>query len=208
MLKTILARFSKQALDQIYSEDSRTSDLSDNLRDVLQTEANDIAPLSYRNAHVKDYIHQLKFKRSRSAAKILASHIADIVIAEVADFRLFSQAPVVIAPIPLTFSRRLKRGYNQSSWLIDAITVNNKIVLRDNNLLRRLQRTTQSHTKSRTERLQNSKGSITVRKNTYPKDSLLIIIDDVTTTGGTFAAAKSALRECGFTNIVCIAAAH
>ena len=59
----------------------------------------------------------------------------------------------------------------------------------------------------RHNRLKNLKNSMTVSDPAKVKGRVCIVVDDVTTTGASFAEAKRALREAGAAEVCCIALA-
>ena len=66
----------------------------------------------------------------------------------------------------------------------------------------------QTHTATKKERMENLKDSMKVLAPAVVSGQFIILIDDVTTTGSTFAEAKRALKAAGTKKILCIAVAH
>ena len=60
----------------------------------------------------------------------------------------------------------------------------------------------------RAERLKNVANSFAVHKDVRLRGRDMIVLDDVTTTGATFAEARRALRAVGARHIMCVALAH
>ncbi|MDG1802956.1 MAG: ComF family protein [Paracoccaceae bacterium] len=105
------------------------------------------------------------------------------------------QPDTIIAPIPLHWSRMLKRRYNQSALLALGLRPYvNAIVLPD--LLRRTKPTTSLEGLSRDERFDLLRGAITIKPK-YADEiqgKRVLIVDDVMTTGATLTAATEALQ--------------
>ena len=66
----------------------------------------------------------------------------------------------------------------------------------------------QTKTSSRVERLKNLTNSMRVLNPSSVLGECVIVVDDVTTTGSTFAEASRALRSAGAKKILCYAVAH
>ena len=105
---------------------------------------------------------------------------------------------IVVAPIPLHWSRLFSRFYNQSALLSDIIA-NTIFAAHIPDLLLRKRRTEKQDGKSREERFSNLQDAIDVhpRHLARVKGAAVLVIDDVMTTGATFAAATSALKRAG-----------
>lgn len=104
----------------------------------------------------------------------------------------------VLVPVPLHFLRLLKRRYNQSALLANALAnQTEKPALL--HTLRRSRRTAQQAGLSRKARLENVTGAFHVPKNKYRdiEGKTILLIDDVFTTGATITACTQALLTAG-----------
>jgi len=109
----------------------------------------------------------------------------------------------VITNIPLHKSKMRQRGFDQTKEL--AINLANISGLPYRTLLVRQRRTLQQAKLNRVERLKNMQGAFTtLPAATAPKESTVILIDDVATTGATINAAASALQNIGYKKIIAI----
>ena len=121
-----------------------------------------------------------------------------------------------MVPIPLHYSRLLTRGFNQSELLAielkeslkysDCLEFQKYKNLKVINLLSRKMRTKVQMTLAQEERLKNMQGVFAVRqrmvkKYNISKDSKILLIDDVLTTGATLKFATDALNAAGFKNV-------
>ena len=104
------------------------------------------------------------------------------------------------------------RGWNQTEILSEEIKK-----LDTENLLEYLsnilEKTTHTASQARThatkrERRENLAGSMSVLNPETIKNRNIILLDDVTTSGSTFAEAKRALKLAGVKKILCVAVAH
>ena len=78
----------------------------------------------------------------------------------------------------------------------------------DPTLLQRVINTETQQGKERHERLKNVKNSMLVAHPAQIRGRVCIVVDDVSTTGATFAEARRALREAGASEVRCIALAQ
>lgn len=106
----------------------------------------------------------------------------------------FSDVDVVV-PVPLHWTRRYKRGYNQAEVIASALCPCLKgAVLRTDILVRA--RITRTQTKAGREgRAENVKNAFSVRRRSAggERPHHILIVDDVFTTGSTVAACQAAL---------------
>ena len=103
----------------------------------------------------------------------------------------------MIIPVPLHWSRRWKRGYNQAEEIASGVAAEAGVPLRTD-ILYRCRRTT-TQTKLDIEgKARNVAGAFALRKGSIPSDTMprhILLIDDVFTTGSTLHACFVALRE-------------
>lgn len=150
--------------------------------------------LDYKTAATQDLIKALKYDRAGTAAKLLASALEEYLREETASIKLFSTKPVILIPVPLHPSRMRERGFNQIEKVLLHLPLefrNRTIAHIDTSSLVRTRPTPQQTRLSRTERLRNVAGAFALA--TDPGEAHVILIDDVTTTGATLAAAAEPL---------------
>lgn len=112
------------------------------------------------------------------------------------DYRLPIEYLDFIIPVPLHKSRIREREFNQAQVLSDRVAKEfNKKVLPDVLLRSRPTRTQTELTFE--ERRKNVERSFTVRDAELIKDTNLLLIDDVLTTGATSSEAARALKDSG-----------
>lgn len=104
----------------------------------------------------------------------------------------------LIAPVPLHWTRRIKRRGNQSAhlarWLAGAAGRGGSYAPR---LLRRIRRTPSQDGKSREERHANLRGALTLAPDASINGRQVLLVDDVLTTGATLNAATSLCLKAG-----------
>lgn len=104
---------------------------------------------------------------------------------------LASEAPEFdsIVPVPIHWSRRTERGFNQAELLCEGIS--ERV---DLNLLKRIRPTPQQARRKGTERVTSLRGSFRAKPCVGKR---VLIVDDIVTSGGTLEACAEALREAG-----------
>lgn len=105
----------------------------------------------------------------------------------------------LIVPLPLHWTRQMKRGFNQSALLGEFIAGQSGIEYCD--LLKRSHQTRQQAKLSREERRKNLKGAFSL-KESYKgseicKNRAILLVDDVITTGATLTEASEILLNAG-----------
>ena len=96
-----------------------------------------------------------------------------------------------VVPVPIHWSRRCKRGFNQSDMLCEAFPAAQVAA----DMLARVKRTRPQVGLTREQRLTNLKGAF--KANPLTKSARILLVDDVTTSGGTATACAEALKAQG-----------
>ncbi len=138
----------------------------------------------------------------------------------------------VIIPIPITKRRKNERGYNQCELLVNEIErldIDKKFII-CKDLLGRVHHLSRQTLKNREDRLESAKGIFTVNEETRKRimnednqigneleiinsennidNTIIIVIDDVITTGSTMKEAMETLQNAGFKNVFGLSLAH
>jgi ComF family protein len=158
---------------------------------------------NYTDPEVKALITENKYHHNSAASK----HLAQLLVSWLATQTL----PIVLIPIPLSKEREQERGYNQVTAVLRKIDSNKQLSL-DEASLQRTRHTTPQTSLQRTERLKNINGAFACNKekiNSY-KNCLLVLVDDVATTGATLAGARAVLAPHlhPTSKLICLALAH
>ncbi len=127
-------------------------------------------------------IHALKYHSDTDMAVILGQKAADYYRNLHPNFQ-----PEVIIPVPLHFSKKLKRGYNQSTFIANGMSAIWSAIVDEDIVIRKIQTSSQTK-KSRTQRVQNMQNVFEVKKQDIIKSKHILIVDDVITTGATIGA--------------------
>lgn len=104
-----------------------------------------------------------------------------------------------LVPVPLSFRKQKKRGFNQAQILAEEISKILNIPI-ENNLILRNNKTTPQKKMSREQRQNNMKKAFHIAKNDVKLKSV-ILVDDIYTTGNTLDAISIVLKDAGVENI-------
>jgi ComF family protein len=150
---------------------------------------------NYRNKDVKVLVWALKYKAHPQILNRLAGILYEEIIA-VAEERLEFEGKtnISLVPIPMSKQRLREKGFNQTELLCEEINKISRGHITVLNILEKIQNTIHQTSLHRKERLQNMKNAMKLKAGAQiPPDSLIIIIDDVYTTGATILEARRAL---------------
>jgi ComF family protein len=153
------------------------------------------APLAYEGP-ARALVAALKFRGALPVADLMAAQIVASAPAE-----LFAAATLV--PVPLHAARRRDRGFDQATRIAQALARRSGLPL--SRCLRRDGSATRQLGAGRRARLAAGRLTITARS---PVPARAVLVDDVHTTGATFAACAAALRDAGCEHVVAVAYAR
>ncbi len=173
----------------------------------------------YKDKFIREMIWLLKYRENAHALNLFAALLGESIIAECEEILPFCANPrIILVPIPSTNKRVNERGYNHTLLLSekmvevygrDFFEIAPDILIFGKEIKR------QTSCKNKKEREENMKGAFTISKNktnTNFSGRLVVIIDDVSTTGATFKDAVRALKTLGAANnpkqIKCFALSH
>ncbi len=139
---------------------------------------------------VSKAIYRFKYKNKRNYGRIFAKEMAKKYSVQIKQWGVQE-----IIPVPIHRKRRKKRGYNQSEILADElgkwvdIPVNKKAVLRIRN-------TTPQKKLTSVQRAENLKNAFEISPD-YNPCGIILIVDDIYTTGSTIHRIAQILKENG-----------
>lgn len=172
-----------------------------------------IFPLyDYRHPVIKKSVWLLKYKNKKGLARIFAQAMYGRMLEELADLALLENfREPLIMPIPLSRKRLKERGFNQAELICQElikIDANKNFKLEKNILFRIKDGVHQARIENRKDRLKNIIGSFDTVNEEKIKGKNIILIDDVTTTGGTLAEARKVLKNAGAKKVIAFTIAH
>lgn len=176
------------------------------------TEEKIMALYDYRDPLIKKAIWKLKYYHSPYLGRKLGELLYLSFLEEIQLLKMFSEGhPIYIIPVPISNNKRKVRGYNQSEIIargfcnfadINLFTIKKDIVYKKANTI------PQARIENRNKRLKNIKGAFEIKNMEQIMGKTIIIIDDVTTTGGTLGEMIKILKKSGAKKVVGFAVAH
>lgn len=170
---------------------------------------------SYRHPAMKKALWALKYRNNRTLAEIFGASIYEYLLEHAYELTAFSSAEPnvkpVIVPIPISKKRLRERGFNQSEKIIEALKMldeSGSFVFDSTILYKTKETPPQASIKERTARLENTRGCFAVRNHEKIKNKVVIVVDDITTTGATLREAIAALENAGAAKAIGVAIAH
>lgn len=205
----------KKILDLIFPQTDLEEEIHNlssdqlSLKLSLKERGSVVSLFTYSDPLIRAMIWRLKYKRDTHVARLFAHNLSDYLMEELSDGMIFSEGiRCVIIPLPLSKKRERERGYNQITLITDALQTCGEYTV-STDILKRIRHTPpQTSLRKKEDRASNISGVFEVRNNVDLKDTHIILIDDVLTTGSTLMEAQQTLKENGVYNVSCIALTH
>ena len=147
---------------------------------------------------LRKLIHLFKFEKVHTLAGPLAKFMARALPRE--------ERFDVIVPMPLHWTRRWQRGFNQSELLGREIGRRWNVPVK--NAVRRAKATHPQAGLTNAKRRANVRGAFAPRRGAQLKGARVLLVDDVMTTGATSAACARALKRAGAAHVALLAVAR
>jgi ComF family protein len=174
------------------------------LEDLLNLQTEDGLP--YHDSAVRALVWELKYYANAHASSLAGELLAEELLAVASE----EIGTPLLVPIPMHPTRRKERGHNQTEVLCEAalraLGKNSGVFDYVPNALIRITNTSPQQGLARHKRLKNLTGSMTASE--IVKGRVCVVVDDVSTTGATFAEAKRALKKAGARSVHTIALAR
>ncbi len=155
------------------------------------------SPFSYQGA-VQKALLNLKFHHIATNAKVLARYLVYMAMAYGLQYDL-------VTFVPMTEKAQKVRGYNQAELLAkyfcDILDVSDKFVC----ALCKMKDTERQESLGKRERKENLVGAFSAQG--FVKGKVVLLIDDIKTTGATLNECAKALKKKGATKVICITVA-
>jgi competence protein ComFC len=148
----------------------------------------DFLALGFYSGSLEKAVRAFKFHGTTRLANLFASELARAV--KKSGWKVDG-----VCPVPLHWTRRLERGYNQSALIARPLA--NELSFSYTPLLQRVKRTKQQATLGRLERVSNVEDAFIGKKC----QGNVLLIDDVVTSGATTRACVEALLKAGASKV-------
>lgn len=158
------------------------------------------APFSYHAPAASAAIHRLKFSGHPENSRPLARYMAAALLR-----RWPGQTFDLVLEVPMTQAAVRRRGYNQSALLARELARLLHLP-RVEKVLRKTRSNQVQHTLSRQQRWKNVQGVYSVVDEPKIRGKIVVLVDDIVTTGATMEACAQALRQAGAAQVYGVAA--
>lgn len=160
---------------------------------------NSISVFSY-NDSIRSLIHELKYNNRPEIGYVLGAEMGKRLKGYIETDK------AVLLPVPLHKNRRRKRGYNQSEKICEGFSFESSIPMHTDIIYRKKNNISQTRLNAAL-RHENVKDIFEFRESEIDKDTLIILIDDIITTGATAKEASGVLKRNGFSNFFALSVA-
>lgn len=164
------------------------------------------ASQSYEHPLIQKLIISFKYQNIRSLSQLFGQLIIKGLEPEIKNFT--NTKNLVLIPLPLAKKRLKERGYNQSELIAKEISSYFKIKLVVDALFRIKYQIPQVKVKNYQARKENIIGAFKVEKPELIKNKIVLLVDDVYTTGATLNEAAKALKKSGAKKVLGIVIAR
>ncbi len=137
---------------------------------------------------LREAIHRLKYQHDIGLAEALANHLIYL-------YHSTGWEVDLIAPIPLSYSRQLERGYNQSALLARPLAQITHVGYQPKTVARIRNTPSQVGLKAR-ERVENVREAF-LSESAIVAGKRILLVDDVATTGATISECARAVLKAG-----------
>jgi ComF family protein len=162
----------------------------------------DVYFLQVFNEYIRQLIHMLKYQGKTMPGRLLGEALGRRLVAQLGQTDNW-----IVVPVPLHQARKRERGYNQSAIIARAIGQVSGFQVCENGL-KRLRHTPSQTRLDRQARYLNMDSAFGVQNQEKIEGRLVILIDDVVTTGATVCACAHALVGAGAKKVVVAAVAR
>lgn len=168
------------------------------------------AVFDYRDPVIKKAIWELKYHNRKTVGSILGIQLQENLIEKVQQVYVSEcREKIIVLPVPISNHKRRIRGYNQTEIIARAFCESNEYTQLETTILIKNKDTiAQARISNRTSRLENIRDVFSIKSKEKIYKRIVIVIDDVVTTGGTFTEIKRVLKNNGAHKVICFAVAH
>jgi ComF family protein len=177
-----------------------------------ETSGDIFAMFDYQDIRIKDIIWKLKYHHKHYLGEKLGQLLYEFFIEDISDIKTHvTGRAILVIPVPISNNKIKSRGYNQANAIARGFCdmANNDILLfKKNIIIKRIDTIPQAKITNRKRRLENVRGVFEIKNPEIVKGRTIVVIDDVTTTGGTISEIIKILKKAGAKKVVGFAVAH
>lgn len=177
-----------------------------------ETEDNILAVFDYRDPIIKKAVWELKYHHKRYIGERLGQLLYEYMLEEISNIRvLVSGRPILVIPVPISNKKTKLRGYNQSLFIAKGFCDASEVgvfELKKDIIFKKINNIPQAKITNRKRRLENVRGVFDIKNESIVKGRTILVIDDVTTTGGTIGEIIKVLKKSGAKKVIGFAVAH
>lgn len=164
-----------------------------------------LSPFSYQDQTIRELVHNLKYYRLKDIARELGRMLDRYL----KYFEVVLPESCIIVPIPLHPKRKRVRGFNQAERIAAGFIVSASLPMEiDSELLLRAIKTRPQVELSGEERRKNILGAFALKNDASAQGKIILLVDDVKTTGATLEEAARVLKEAGAKEVWAMTVAH
>lgn len=157
---------------------------------------------SYENPLVEKVIKTMKYRFVKALANDMAGLMAGYLEKRFASDLGADRGSIIILPVPLHRLRLNWRGFNQAEIIGSKIGACLGLDFRQDVLRRRHHCTPQALITNREPRIANTKGVFECQKPEPVRSKIVLLVDDVATTGSTLDDCSRALKSAGTKEVI------
>ncbi len=147
---------------------------------------------------IKKMIINLKFKHSKNLAFYIALYLYDYL----KTLKNENLENPIIMPIPTSKKNFYSRGYDNVLEIAKKLSEISGYKL-NSTALSKIKNTVPQYKLKRNQRRKNVRNSFSLDKN-FNHEGLIILLDDISTTGATLETATELFKKRGFKNLICL----
>lgn len=156
-----------------------------------------IAPLYYKGA-ARDSLIRFKFRNAPIYAEAFGKMLSECIKEHSRSIPDFD----IITWVPLSAKRKKQRGYDQAELLAKATAAQLERSAAEV-LIKPLDCRPQSELSGASDRRANIDGAFDIIDSDFVKNKVILLIDDIITTGATLSECAKILREAGASKVIC-----
>ncbi|MDR9417774.1 ComF family protein [Gracilimonas sp.] len=155
-----------------------------------------------KGGYLQELLHQLKYHRLTGVGEDLGRQLGKSLLMNPFFVQAIKQNKVRLLPVPLHPKKRRMRGYNQAFHIAHGIAKVTKLHILSKDAVKRIKNTSTQTGFSLEKRRKNIEGAFEVGHKDAVKNCLIILVDDVFTTGSTTFELASELKKSGCNQMI------